>query len=61
MVRELQWRLMLEQHVRTNNLGVVYAAETGFLISRNPDTVLAPDVAFVGKRKLDSIGVEDLP
>lgn len=28
-------------------LGRVYAAETGFLLRRDPDTVLAPDVAFV--------------
>ena len=47
---------MLEQHVRANQLGAVYAAETGFLVARNPDTVRAPDVAFVGKRKLDPTG-----
>ena len=37
----------LEQHVRGHQLGTVYAAETGFLIAREPDTVRAPDVAFV--------------
>ena len=30
-----------------NKLGEVYAAETGFLVGRNPDSVRAPDVAFV--------------
>jgi hypothetical protein len=44
---------LLGNHVRAANLGVVYAAETGFLISRNPDTVRAPDVAYV------SAGVTD--
>ena len=39
------WRLA--QHVETNNLGVVYAAETGFILARNPDTVRTPDAAFV--------------
>ncbi|MHC4133936.1 MAG: Uma2 family endonuclease [Planctomycetota bacterium] len=34
-------------HVKANGLGSVYAAETGFLLSRDPDTVRAPDVAFV--------------
>ena len=34
-------------HVKANGLGAVYAAETGFLLSRDPDTVRAPDVAFV--------------
>ena len=32
---------------RTHKLGKVYGAETGFLISRDPDTVRAPDVAFL--------------
>jgi len=30
-----------------NRLGRVFAAETGFIIERDPDTVLAPDCAFV--------------
>ena len=38
---------MLEQHVRTNQLGEVFAAETGFLLATDPDTVRAPDAAFV--------------
>ena len=38
--------------VRNHDLGRCYAAETGFLISRNPDTVLAPDFAFVAKERL---------
>jgi len=33
--------------VRAKNLGVVFGAETGFLIQENPDTVRAPDVGFV--------------
>ncbi|HET6247735.1 MAG TPA: Uma2 family endonuclease [Tepidisphaeraceae bacterium] len=33
--------------VRDNKLGEVYAAETGFIAGRNPDSVRAPDVAFV--------------
>ena len=28
-------------------LGLVFAAETGFTLARNPDTVLAPDAAFI--------------
>ena len=41
------WRLA--SHVEDNDLGTVYAAETGFLLSSNPDTVRAPDVAFVSR------------
>lgn len=33
--------------VRREKLGRVLAAETGFTLERNPDTVRAPDVAFV--------------
>jgi Uma2 family endonuclease len=34
-------------YVREHRLGKTYAAETGFLISRDPDTVRAPDASFV--------------
>ncbi len=34
------------------DLGETFAAETGFLVGRNPDTVLAPDFAFVSKERL---------
>lgn len=36
-------------YVKDHDLGAVLAAETGFLISRDPDTVRAPDVAFIAK------------
>jgi Uma2 family endonuclease len=38
---------LLFHHVRQHRLGKVFSAETGFLLARDPDTVLAPDVAFV--------------
>lgn len=34
-------------HVYAHKLGRVLAAETGFTLFRNPDTVRAPDVAFI--------------
>ena len=46
----------LRQHVKINRLGRVYAAETGFIISRNPDTVKAPDAAFVRQEVIDATG-----
>lgn len=46
---------LLKTHVDRNRLGVVFAAETGFLIQQNPDTVLAPDVAFVSQAKFEAI------
>ena len=42
----------LSRHVRERKLGRAYLAETGFLLTRNPDTVLAPDIAFVRKDRL---------
>lgn len=47
----------LAQHVEANELGEVFAAETGFVIKFNPDTVRAPDVAFIGQERLDAVGV----
>jgi Uma2 family endonuclease len=44
--------ILLAQHVEPRKLGNVYAAETGFVLVRDPDTVRAPDVAFVGAERL---------
>ncbi len=35
-----------------NDLGVTFAAGTGFLLEENPDTVRAPDIAFIHKQRL---------
>lgn len=37
---------LLANHVDDHQLGCTFAAETGFLIARDPDTVRAPDAAF---------------
>jgi Uma2 family endonuclease len=42
----------IESHANEHQLGAVFAAETGFIIERNPDTVLAPDVAFVERDRI---------
>ncbi len=42
----------LRTHVHGNGLGRVLAAETGFLLSRSPDTVRAADAAFVAADRL---------
>lgn len=44
---ELAFRL--EAYVRDPGLGRVYAAETGFKLATDPDTVRAPDVAFLSR------------
>ena len=51
---EITMRLsvILGQYVLGQQLGKLYAAETGFLIERNPDTVRAPDIAFIQQSRL---------
>ncbi len=44
----------LANHVDMQGLGDVLGAETGFRISRDPDTVLAPDVAFLRADRVPS-------
>jgi len=46
----------LAQYVRAHNLGTVYAAETGFKLASNPDTVRAPDVAFIRRDRVEEVG-----
>ncbi len=45
----------LEQHVTANNLGVVLV-ETGFKLASDPDTVRAPDVAFISRERVEATG-----
>jgi Uma2 family endonuclease len=44
----------LHAYVAARRLGVVTAAETGFLLARAPDTVRTADVAFVAELRLPS-------
>jgi len=41
-------------HADDNQLGAVFAAETGFLLETNPDLVRAPDVAYVRSERIRS-------
>lgn len=42
----------LNLFVRDHGLGQCYAAETRFLIARDPDTAIGPDWAFITKERL---------
>jgi Uma2 family endonuclease len=46
----------LHRYVKLNQLGQVYAAETGFKLESDPDTVRAPDIAFVRAERIQSTG-----
>ena len=45
----------LFQHVKTHNLGAVYAAETGFKLAE--DIVRAPDAAFIRRERVEAVGL----
>ena len=47
--------------VRAHRLGMTYAAETGFLLERDPDTVLCPDLAFVRSERVPPAGPGHFP
>jgi Uma2 family endonuclease len=49
--------LFLAQHVKANDLGVCFGAETGFRLASDPDTVRAPDVAFVRRERIPESGI----
>lgn len=46
--------VLLGSFVRTHRLGAVFGQDTGFRIASNPDTVRAPDLAFV---RQDRVGL----
>jgi Uma2 family endonuclease len=46
----------LENHVESENLGEVCRAEVGFLLTAAPDTVRAPDLAFVSREHRTALG-----
>jgi Uma2 family endonuclease len=46
----------ISKYVREHQLGQVYAAETGFKLKSEPDTVRAADIAFVRRERLEELG-----
>jgi Uma2 family endonuclease len=54
---KLSARLLLRvgAFVEAHALGEVFGQDTGFRIASNPDTVRAPDLAFVGRDRLSHI------
>ncbi|MBI3797694.1 MAG: Uma2 family endonuclease [Deltaproteobacteria bacterium] len=48
---------LLDEYVEAHDLGIVCGAETGFVLRRTPDTVRAPDAAFIAKDRIPASGV----
>src|SRR5438105_10570156 len=53
--RAARLTLRVGTFVERHDLGQVFAQDTGFKIERDPDTVRAPDVAFVARERLAQI------
>lgn len=53
-VRATEIGYHLRRFVEDHPIGVVCGAETGFVLFRNPDTVRAPDAAFVTRERAES-------
>src|SRR5215212_5333517 len=45
----------LRNFVKENDLGVVCGAETGFIVERDPDSVLGADAAFISHERLAKV------
>ena len=50
---------VLMDYADAQELGQVVAAETGFTLATDPDTVRAPDIAFIGRKRVPSAGLPD--
>lgn len=49
----------LTQFVLDHDLGETYITDVGFQLTRNPDTVVGPDISFISKERLEQAG--DVP
>lgn len=49
--------IRLGSFVLQHKLGAVFAAETGFHLEHDPDTVLAPALAFIGGQRVAATGL----
>jgi Uma2 family endonuclease len=57
----MRFGFVIMQHVEAHDLGVVTAAETGYLLGQadGKDTVRAPDVGFIAKARIPADGLPD--
>jgi Uma2 family endonuclease len=47
---------ILGAYAEENHIGVAFGEQTGFILTRNPDTVRAPDISFVREERVPSDG-----
>ncbi|HUY90386.1 MAG TPA: Uma2 family endonuclease [Pirellulales bacterium] len=51
--------MQVATYVEKHDIGVVFAGGTGFQLEHSPDTVLAPDLAFVDRSRVPPTGVPE--
>lgn len=51
--------VLLSNHVAKHDLGVVAAAETGYLLKRDPDLIRAPDASFIARTRIPETGLPE--
>ncbi|HEY3969102.1 MAG TPA: Uma2 family endonuclease [Planctomycetaceae bacterium] len=51
--------LLLGSYIADKNLGLLFGAESGFFIERDPDTVRAPDIAYVRRERIPAGGIPE--
>jgi Uma2 family endonuclease len=56
-VRTGKVTLRLGNFIEKHDLGTFFGAEAGFIVARDPDTVRAPDFAFVSKARMAKQGL----
>lgn len=53
----IELSMQVAAHVEQDDLGLVFAGGTGFQLEHAPDTVIAPDLAFVKRSRIPRTGV----
>lgn len=51
--------VLIYEHIQAERLGTGIAGGTGFQIAFNPDTVRAPDFAFICRERIQEVGISE--
>src|SRR5947209_4850435 len=52
-----RFSIAVGSYIYANDLGETFLAETGFVVRRGPDTVRAPDFAFIRRERMPAGGL----
>lgn len=54
---ETNLAILVGAHVKSRRLGCVLTGDVGFIVAREPDSVRAPDIAFIEQHRIPESGV----